>query len=293
MTSSSARGGLDLAALLRLERLAEDRFRSPVNERNFGGEVFGGQYLGQAVAAALATGDGLASNSMTGYFLSGARANEPLELHVDRVRDGRSFAHRRVQVFQSGKTVFVADVSLHNAEPGQPRHAASAPRVAPPETLISITEAIAKHGNSLLPSAQDVAASNSSVEARLLDSDSGFVKPGNSPASTMWLRAVNFNSDEPLMQYAALAYLSDFWVNTAARITHSPSLFTGTTMTASLNHGIWFHNLPDAGDWLLYELDSPAAGGGTGLSRGLIYARDGRLLASTAQESLVRRPRTG
>lgn len=284
--------GIDLAPLLRLQPLGGDRFRAACNERNLGGEIFGGQYLGQALAAALATGEGRAPNAMSGFFLKAASAAHPLELQVERLRDGRSFAHRRVSLFQQGELVFVADVSLHDAESGQPQHQCPAPSVPAPEALTSLRGLLEQHGESLGALGQGRITNKTTVELRPVDPHAGFTGPGTEPRTQVWLRALRLSSDDPLMHYAALAYLSDFWVNSACRLLHGRTLFAGETRSASLNHAIWFHRPPQAADWLLYVLDSPAASGGCGYNRGLLYDRQGQLLASTAQEALVRRAAT-
>lgn len=282
--------GIDLTPLLTLEAIGPDRFRIPYNNRNSGGEVFGGQYLGQAMSAALATANDRAPHAMHAFFLSAASADRPLEAKVERVRDGRSFAHRRVQFYQDNKLVFCADIAFHDAEPNQPQHQISAAPAPAPESLNNLNQLVEIYGDTAFGAVgrKRIALKNA-FEVRPLDQRAGMVEIGHEPRSDIWLRAIHFDPQDPLLHYAALAYLSDCWVNSASRIMHAPTIFNSETTSDSLNHSIWFHRAPRADDWLLYVLDSPSTHGGTGFNRGLIYDRKGQLLASTAQEALVRR----
>lgn len=284
--------GVDLAALLAPEPLGADRFDFAHNERNSGGEVFGGQYLGQALAAALATADGRAPHAMHAFFLRAASANRRLTAQVTRVRDGRSFLHRRVELVQDGALVFSAEVSLHDAEANQPAHQARMPEAAPPEALHTVAELHARHGPSVLGAlAGDKLQHKQAVLVKPIDQHAGIAGPAASPHCGVWLRALRFAPRDSLQHYAALAYLSDYWSNAACRLTHARTLFDGTLSSLSLNHSIWFQRQPQADAWMLFDLDSPSTHGGTGLNRGNLFARDGRLVAMVAQEGLVRRTR--
>lgn len=284
--------GSDLAQLLSLQALGADRFRVLHNESNAGGEVFGGQYLGQALSAALATGGGRAPHAMHAFFLRAARADRPLEAQVERLREGRSFAHRRVSLVQDGEAVFCADVSLHDEEPGQPDHQMTAPQMPPPESLRNLPELFEAYGEAAMGwQAASRMLRKKTAELRPIDQRAGLVERGAGPRADVWLRATQFQPSDPLLHYAALAYLSDHWVNFASRVMHGRTLFDGETTSASLNHSLWFHRRPRVSGWLLYLLDSPSTHGGTGFNRGLIYEPGGDLIASAAQEALVRRPR--
>ena len=284
--------GVDLASLLCLTPLGRDRFAIPFSESNTYGEVFGGQYLGQALSAALATGGGRSPHALHAFFLRAARADRPMEARVERVRDGRSFSHRRVTLHQDESIAFCADVSLHDEEPSQPSHAAQPPAAPPPESLRNLTELFELHGEATIGAeGRSPMTLKRTSELRPVNSSAGFVQRGLEPQSLAWLRAVCFHSSDPLQHYAALAYLSDLWANSASRITHGRSLFSGETTSASLNHCIWFHRRPSVSDWFLYAADSPSTNGGTGFNRGLIFERDGRHVASVTQEALVRSAR--
>lgn len=282
-----------LRALLSLDPLGEDRFISRWHEGNSGGEVFGGQYLGQAVIAAAATVDGVAPQAMTAYFLRGARAGRPLVYEVRRMRDGLQFRHRRVDVFQGDSLVFTAELSFHDAEPDRPEHARPMPPVPAPESLLPMADLLEQLGEAAPLVAIERMRNRPLVQVRPVNDRHGIVQAGPEPAFQIWLQLMSCDTADapPALAQAMLAYLSDYWSNVAGRITHGPSLFERGARTSSLNHGVWFHRVPDLRDWVLYSLDSPHAGGGTGFNRGLLYSRDGTLLASTVQESLIRLPR--
>lgn len=280
-----------LRELLTLRALGDDCFVNRYHERNLGGEAFGGQYLGQALMAALATGAGLAPHAMTAYFLRAARAERALHFRVLRVRDGLQFVHRRVEVTQGGSPVFCADVSLHDAEPHRPDHASALPAVPMPDDLAPIGALLERHGPAVPSLGLERMRAKRLVESRPVDERLGLVQRPAAATFSTWLRVLSWDEGDALLQYAALAYLSDHWSNASGRILHLPSLFTPGSRGSSLNHGIWFHRPPDLRDWVLYSLDSPSASGGTGFNRGLMHGRDGTLYASTVQESLVRLPR--
>jgi len=285
--------GVDLAPLLSLERVGPDHYRSRCNDRNLGGEVFGGQYLGQALAAALASGENRAPHAMYGFFLKSARADRPLDLRVERVRDGRSFAHRRVLITQDGAPAFCADVSLHDAEPGQPEHQAAPPAVPPPEALPSLAEIAGRPGLVLNSLARSRATSKLSVDLRPVDERIGFDRRSAEAKAACWIRPRHLETQSLAGRYAALAYLSDYWANFACRLPHADCVLDGSLTATSLNHGLWFHRVPAPAEWLLFVMDSPATAGGTGLNRGLIYNRAGELVASLTQEGLTRWTGTG
>jgi acyl-CoA thioesterase-2 len=281
---------IDIAALLDLKTVAGDRYRSHYNDANFNGEIFGGQFLGQAMMAALRSGDGRRPQSMHGYFLQAGDSTRPLEITVERVRDGRSFQHRRVVMEQGGKPCFVADVALHDPEAGTLSHRQPMPDAPRPATLSTLHEIADRHAAELGPTAVARILRKISIELRPVDPLSGVVKKAESLSACCWVRAAQLlNSDDPQLHCSLLAYLSDCWSNIAARNPHSSNVFDASIGASSINQSLWFHE-PGRGDgWMLFDTDSPAAFGGTGLTRGSIYAEDGRLLASFAQEALMRR----
>lgn len=279
----------DIAALLDLETVALDRYRCRYNDANLNGEIFGGQFLGQALMAALRSGDGRRPQSMHGYFLRAGDSGCALELAVERVRDGRSFAHRRVVAAQNGKTCFVADVALHDPEPGGLWHRRPMPEVPAPQELLTLYELAERHAAELGPIAVARIRRKTCIESRPIDPLTGFVRKADSLSTRCWVRAVQtLPGDDALLHCALIAYLSDCWSNIAARSPHGPNMFDASVGASSINHSLWFHE-PGRGDgWMLFDTDSPAACGGTGLTRCTMYGQDGRLLASFAQEALIR-----
>lgn len=279
--------GVDLQALLELEPLGGDRFRGRRNDANLADEIFGGQLLGQALLAALRSAPGRAPHAMHGFFLRRGESGRTLDYAVRRERDGRAFSHRVVEALQDGRVLFRAEVSLREEEPGYV-HGASVPAVPPPDGLTSIRELLQRGVPGLSATAAARLGKKRSFEQRPLDAQAGFTRRGTAPRSDCWVRAAQPVGDEPALRYALLAYLSDTWANIASRVPHADSIFGEAMSVASLNHGLWFHAPPPGGGWLLFSTDSPAAGGGTGFTRGTIHDEAGALLASFTQEALIR-----
>lgn len=279
-----------LDRILALDEVSADTYRSVEPDRNLNGEVFGGQYLGLSIAAAMRGSDGRPPHAMLATFLRGAQAADPLDYKAERTRDGRTFAHRRITAVQHGREVFRAEVSLHDWEDGELEHAARMPDVPPPEALVSLRDHVRRNADTL----DDVTVRR--VLGRT-SFDSYFMEPGltvgkcaDGPAITAWVRPNDPPPpDDPAAFYATLAYLSDACGNFACRALHTPSIFDGSTAAATLNHAIWFHSRPRPFEWILFVNESPFAGGGLGINRGLMYSRDGHLLASIVQEALIRR----
>lgn len=276
--------------VLRLEPAGEDVWRSVTPDTNLGGEIFGGQYLGLSIAAAMRSAPGRMPHAMTGWFLRGARAARPVDYRVERTRDGRSFAHRRVSAVQDGVEAFRAEVSFHEPEPDQPGHSLPAPSVAPLEALPSLLETITARADELDPMTVKRISGREHFSTHFLDASEGLGHRGMRPETVAWVRP---NPPPPPGDaeawYASLAYMTDACANFAARVMHADSLHNGELMSASLNHGIWFHATPGPLERVLYALDSPFAGGGLGYNRGTMFDADGRVLASIVQEALIRR----
>lgn len=277
-----------LAELMTLQDMGGDRFLSRCNESNRGGEVFGGQYLGQSVIAALATASDYAPQALFAFFLRAARGDQPLEFNVERTRQGRRFAHRRVTVCQSGQEVFRAEIALHRPEDGQPSHAQAMPQVPGPETCRTMLELVREHADLFGPDVIERVEGNETSEFRPVNPEIGFGRAGDEPALRYWIRGFLPVGAAPALQYATLAYLSDNLAHLASRILHTTNTWSVDVTSLSLNHTISFHALPRIEDWLLFDLGSPFAGGGVGTGRNLIFGADGRLIASVTQDALVR-----
>ncbi|MEN2793127.1 acyl-CoA thioesterase domain-containing protein [Sphingomonas oligophenolica] len=259
---------------------------------NAGGEVFGGQYLGLSVHAAMLSAPGRMPHALSAFFLRSARASDQVEYHVERTRDGRTFAHRRVAAWQDGKEVYRAEISFHDPEDDQPFHEAKAPEAPDIETLKSQHQCVLDRADELDPLVVRRVINRASFESYFPDPEEGLGKPGTRPYTLAWLRP----SPPPLPgdmigYFATLAYLTDACANFAGRIMHAKQLHDGELASSSLNHAIWFHATPRPIDTLLYEVDSPYAGGGLGFNRGTMFDVEGRVLASITQEALIRRRR--
>jgi acyl-CoA thioesterase-2 len=249
--------------------------------------VFGGQVLGQALMAAAATVEGRDAHSLHAYFLRRGDFNSPIVYEVDRARDGNHFSTRRVIAIQHGAQIFNLSASFQSVESGLD-HQLPLPEVPPPEALTDLDD----HVRALLPQLP-------AGLRRVLECKRPFefrpVKPPNilkpqKPAAlrNMWFRAVDRLPEDEALHRCLLAYVSDFHLLDTAVMPHGFPLPPRRLVMASIDHAMWFHRSVRVDDWLLYSTDSPSASGARGFARGSIFARDGRLVASTSQEGLMR-----
>ena len=276
-----------LPELLTLERLERDLFRG--RSRHDGlPQLFGGQVVAQALLAASATVDSeRPPNSLHAYFLRPGDASRPIVYEVERSRDGSRFASRNVQAIQDGEVILSLMASFHIIEEGFERHP-EFPVVPAPETLTPAHELYEAWNNGpkdqppgllgLFALAQRVGIEIRPVPASV----------PNQPTQQLWLRYADCASAPPLMHLAVLAYASDFGLLGTAKLQHGGWFGQPDMVTASLDHALWFHRAARVDDWLLYCMDTPTAFGARGSARGLIYDRHGQLLASVAQEGLMR-----
>jgi len=226
-------------------------------------------------------------HSLHAYFLLGGDPKVPIIYDVDRIRDGRSFVTRRVIAIQHGRPIFAMSVSFHVAEPGF-EHAASMPQVPPPEELPSEQEM--KSG--VLPLMPDPVRAyyerERPIELRPVEFQRYLTRKPMDPVFNVWIRATGRLPDDPAIHQCVLAYASDMTLLDASLVAHGRTVFERSIQPASLDHALWFHRPFRADEWLLYAQDSPNASGARGFSRGLIFTRDGALVASVAQEGLIR-----
>ena len=283
----------ELVDLLRLERLEDNLFRG--QSRDIGTKyVFGGQVLGQALSAAQQTlGTGLDDDgerhvhSIHAYFLRAGDVEAPIVYDVDRTRDGKTFSVRRVTAIQHGQPIFVFAASFQEVEPGN-EHQLSMPEVPAPEDIEPVPAPTAEQLAQLPVKAQRWLSRMGPFEIRPVYPRDDLKPPKRPPFQQVWFRLSAPVGDSPVLHQALLAYASDFHLLGTATFPHGISYYQPNVQMASLDHAMWFHRPFRADDWLLYSLDSPSASGARGLSRGMIYSRDGRLVASTAQEGLIR-----
>jgi acyl-CoA thioesterase II len=243
--------------------------------------IYGGHLLGQALAAAFATvAEPMLAHSLHAYFVATGAPAEPIGYRVERLRDGRSYATRSVRAVQGEQTLLVMTASFKIAEPGD-RHQPAMPGVVPPEETIQ-RRVDAGRAPLALPF-----ASGFGVDLEPLEDWSPFTPAGGEPALAMWMRAAMSAQADARARQCALAYLSDGSLMFNALRPHG-NAFVSHRAT-SLDHSLWFHGDADPGDWLLYDQQGPVAADSRGLNYGRIFHRDGRLLASAAQEGMMRR----
>lgn len=277
----------ELIDLLSLERLEDNLFRG--QSRDIGTKyVFGGQVVGQALSAARATLDSPRfAHSLHAYFLRAGDINAPIVYQIDRTRDGGSFSVRRVTAIQHGQVIFFMATSFQGDEPGA-EHQASMPSVPMPED-IDPSPSVPDQVLATLPDKiQRWLSREGPFEFRHVYPRDELNPPKRPPQQQVWFRLTDRVGDAPELHQALLAYASDFQLLGTATYPHGISYYQPNVQMASLDHALWFHRPFRADEWLLYSIDSPSAQGSRGLARGQIYSRDGRLVASTAQEGLIR-----
>ncbi len=274
----------DLLVLLDLERLEDNLYRG--TSRDIGNpQVFGGQVLGQALVAANGTVEGRVVHSLHAYFLRAGDFNLPIVYEVDRSRDGATFSSRRVVAIQNGQQIFHMSASFQIPEEGL-EHQVKMPEVPAPESLPVRADWI---NSPLLTERQ----------RRFFDRVRPFdIRPvgmerllnglPKEPNLQIWFRAVDALPDGQALHRSLLAYVSDYYLLMTATLPHGVPFPSSDIRFASIDHAMWFHRDVRVDDWLLYSTDSPSSSGARGLSRGSIFSRDGTLVASTAQEGLMR-----
>jgi acyl-CoA thioesterase II len=282
----------ELVETLNLEPLELNLFRGRSPQSSWQ-RVFGGQVIGQALVAACRTVEQVTTrppHSLHAYFLLGGDPKVPIIYEVDRIRDGKSFATRRVIAIQHGHAIFSMAVSFHGDEPGL-THQAAMPDVPKPDELPNESE-IRERVMPLMPEpVRRYYERPRPIELRVVETSRYLGKATENGKFHVWIRATGALPAEPAIHQCVLAYASDMTLLDAALIPHGRSVFDKTIMAASLDHALWFHRPCRADEWLLYAQDSPNLAGGRGFSRGLIFASDGTLVASVAQEGLLRERR--
>jgi acyl-CoA thioesterase-2 len=277
----------DLLALLDLEPLEVNIYRG--RNRDLGtGRVFGGQVFAQALVAARRTVSGpREAHSVHGYFILPGDLAAPIVYFVDRLRDGNSFTTRRVTAIQHGQAIFNLSASFHIAEQGL-EHQSESPVVKPPEELAPELELIREMADRLPESLRPVLTQDRPIDFRPVTPLDPFRPEKRAPVRHVWLRATSRLPDDALTHQAVLAYASDYGLLTTSLQPHGVSYRSRGLQLASLDHSLWLHRPFRADEWLLYAMDSPVAAGARGFARGTIFTRDGTLVASVAQEGLVR-----
>lgn len=276
----------DLLTLLKLERIEENIFRG--ESRDIGSSrVFGGQVLGQALTAASYTVDDREVHSLHAYFLRAGDVKAPIVYEVDRARDGKSFSNRRVVAIQYGRPIFNMAASFQSPEQGL-EHQAEIPDVPPPESLTDLRELPEDLLKGLSQPMRRFLTHERPFEMRPVDPVLLLTPEPSAPRREVWIRTRDRITDEPELHRNLLAYISDYQLLGTSILPHGVRFGDPQMQVASLDHAVWFHRPFRVDDWLLYSMDSPSASGARGLALGRFYARDGTLVASIAQEGLIR-----
>jgi acyl-CoA thioesterase-2 len=277
----------DLLAELDLEEIEKNIYRG--RSRDIGTpSVFGGQVLAQAlIAAARTVEEGRTAHSLHGYFILPGDVKKPIVYFVDTLRDGKSFTTRQVTAIQHGRAIFNMSASFQVTEPG-PEHQAEMPDVPGPEELPSELERVRAVADRIPESRRALFTQERPIDVRRVGEIDLFRPEPQPPVRQAWFRALGEMPDDLLSHQSVLAYASDYGLLGTALLPHGLSFNMPKLQAATLDHAIWFHRPFRADEWLLYVSDSPSAAGGRGFTRGSIFTRDGRLVASTVQEGLLR-----
>jgi acyl-CoA thioesterase-2 len=276
----------ELIDLLTLEKIEENLFRG--QSHSLGSQrVFGGQVLAQALQAAYKTVvPERTVHSLHCYFVLPGDIERPIVFEVETIRDGGSFSTRRVKAIQRGKAIFFMSASFHQHEEGF-THQIPMETVAQPEELISWKEIVEKFSDFLPKGIKKFLSVDHPFTFKpveLFDPTS----EGQKPIRNVWMRSIGEVPADERIQQAVLAYASDYNLLTTALLPHGKAAYSGEMQMASLDHAMWFHRPFKTEEWLLYSIDSPSASGARGFTRGSIYNRQGELVASVAQEGLIR-----
>lgn len=278
----------ELIERLDLEKLEENLFRGS-SPQNGWQRVFGGLVIAQALMAAQRCVDpDRIVHSLHAYFMRPGDPSIPIVYQVERIRDGSSFTTRRVVAIQHGKAIFSMSASFQVEEPGFD-HQVSIPNVPAPETLMGEAEFRAAFLARAPDTVKKYWGRERPIEIRPTSLTHYLSREKLEPEAHIWVRASGLVPDDRHYQAAILAYLSDMTLLDTSLYAHGTSIFDPELQVASLDHAMWFHRPCRLDDWLLYTQDSPSAAGARGMTRGSIFTRDGRLVASVAQEGLIRK----
>lgn len=279
----------ELVDLLGLEPIGVNSFRGRCQDLGFK-HLFGGQVLGQSLSAAsqtLNSGD-WAPHSLHAYFLRPGNVIDSIEFEVDCVRDGRSFAMRQVTASQNGKAILTMMCSFQHPEEGF-EHQDKMPDVQGPEGLVSQLELSRMFKDKFPERVRDIYTADKPIEIRVIDPVNIFAPKKQDPTKYVWMKADAKLAEDPMLHTNILTYATDFNLIGTAMMPHGVSFAQKDMQVASLDHAIWFHRPVKVDEWLLYALDSPSASLGRGYCRGQLFNQQGELVASVAQEGLIRK----
>lgn len=276
-----------LLRLLTVERLETNFFRG-IATPGGRGRSFGGQVIGQALTAATQTVDAARpAHSLHAYFMRPGDAAAPVLYQVERDMDGRSFSTRRVIAIQNGRPILNMAASFHVSEPGL-SHQDVMPDVPAPEDLENDAQLAERHRDVLPERFLSHLKWDRPLEIRPVLMRPPYPTDNLDPIQHLWIRVTGSVGDDPAMHRSALAFASDMGLLGVSMVPHARGFASADIQAASLDHAMWIHGDFRADEWLLYSMDSPWAGGARGFNRGRVFTRDGRLVANTAQEGLIR-----
>jgi acyl-CoA thioesterase-2 len=277
----------ELLAILDLEELEHNLYRGRSPKVNWQ-RVFGGQTIAQALVAAQRTVEpGRPVHSLHGYFMLPGDTTVPILYQVDRIRDGGSFTTRRVVAIQHGQAIFSLEASFQ-VEEGGLEHQFAMPRDVPPPDSLRTQRELLENAEHVPEGIRRFWARERPLEIRPVNLDHYMSREKLPPQQNIWLRTTGPVPADRTTQAAVLAYLSDMTLLDTSTFAHGRAVFDQDLQVASLDHAMWFHRPHPLNGWLLYTQDSPSASGARGFTRGALYAEDGTLIASVAQEGLIR-----
>lgn len=280
---------MKLSQLLTLETLEQGLFRGESWDLGFRA-LFGGQVMGQALAAAQQTvPEGRVTHSFHSYFLLPGDAKHPVVYDVENVRDGRSFSTRRIKAVQHGRNIFYMTASFQQPETGLDHQYAQMPDVPGPETLQSDNLFYRSCKKNIAEPIRESISYHKPIDVRTVDIADPDNPQARAPHRCAWMKAHEVLAGNINLNQTILAYASDFHFLSTSLQPHGISVKDKNLMMATIDHAMWFHHPFDFDDWLLYSTESPFSGGGRGLVRGQFFNRSGKLVASTMQEGLMRR----
>jgi acyl-CoA thioesterase-2 len=279
----------DLLDLLTLEKIGDNEFNG-ISKTVGSPNVFGGQVLAQAINAACHTiTNGRILHSMHSYFLEAGNLEIPITYNVSVVRDGGSFSVRRVTAHQKETTIFILSASFHKKEEGYNHQIEMPKQIKQPEDLLSWTDMLEQFGEVIPPRTKEFLLVDRPVEFKPVEIVNPFNKEDLPPFTNIWIKLKGEAQQLDLAtKQQILTYISDYNILAAAMNRHASKAHWGNTQTASLDHSMWYFRDFDFDDWLLYSIESPNTSNARGLAMGNIFTRDGKLIASAAQEGLMR-----
>ncbi|WP_353644106.1 acyl-CoA thioesterase II [Mesorhizobium sp. WSM2239] len=278
----------ELLSILDLEKLEHNLYRGRSPKLDWQ-RVFGGQTIAQALVAAQRTvNPDRHVHSLHGYFMRPGDTKVPIIYEVDRIRDGGSFTTRRVVAIQHGHAIFSLEASFQGEEHGLEHQVPMPLDVPAPDTLMTQQELIGKFGDAVPEGIKRYWERDRPIDMKPVMLKHYTSREKLAPEQNIWIRTAGPVPADRATQAAVLAYLSDMTLLDTSTFAHGRAVFDPDIQAASLDHAMWFHRPHRLDDWILYTQDSPSSQGSRGFTRGALYGRDGTLIASVAQEGLIR-----